>query len=77
LTLESDAGPARQTLGRSLRTGQWRYTEWDNGKLGVELYDETKDPHELNNLAGDRDFVQVQSELKELLTRLDPTPAAP
>jgi len=37
--------------GHSLRTERWRYTEWDAGKQGKELYDHTNDPRELNNLA--------------------------
>ena len=37
--------------GHSLRTARWRYTEWDAGKQGRELYDHANDPRELNNLA--------------------------
>jgi len=37
--------------GHSLRTERWRYTEWDAGKQGRELYDHMNDPRELNNLA--------------------------
>lgn len=69
LNLEHDAGPARDVLGVSIRTENWRYTEWDGGKLGVELYDETKDPRELNNLAGDPQFASIQAELKKLLSK--------
>ena len=39
--------------GRSVRTDRWRYTEWDGGKRGVELYDHDNDPHEWKNLAAD------------------------
>ena len=37
--------------GRSIRTERWRYTEWDDGRKGVELYDYTTDPGETRNLA--------------------------
>jgi arylsulfatase A-like enzyme len=42
-----------RTLGRSIRTERWRYTEWDEGRAGVELYDHANDPQEGKNLAGD------------------------
>jgi len=38
-------------LGRSIRNEHWRYTEWDDGKKGVQLYDELQDPKEYINLA--------------------------
>jgi arylsulfatase A-like enzyme len=38
-------------FGYSLRTPRWRYTEWDGGKLGRELYDHESDSKELTNLA--------------------------
>ena len=41
------------TLGRSVRTERWRYTEWDEGRAGLELYDHAADPREGNNLVGD------------------------
>lgn len=31
-------------MGRSVRTTRWRYTEWDEGRQGRELYDHTTDP---------------------------------
>jgi iduronate 2-sulfatase len=34
-----------------LRTPRWRYTEWDEGREGRELYDHDADPRELVNLA--------------------------
>lgn len=45
------AGAAKSFFGYSLRTDRWRYTEWDGGKQGRELYDHEKDPKELTNLA--------------------------
>jgi iduronate 2-sulfatase len=38
--------------GYSMRTQKYRYTEWNNGKEGRELYDHENDPHEITNLAG-------------------------
>lgn len=38
--------------GRSIRTERWRYTEWDEGSRGVELYDYDTDPDETHNRAG-------------------------
>jgi iduronate 2-sulfatase len=40
-------------MGRSLRTERWRYTEWDEGRAGRELYDHWADPGEFRNLAID------------------------
>jgi iduronate 2-sulfatase len=37
--------------GYSLRTPRWRYTEWDGGRQGRELYDHDNDPAEITNLA--------------------------
>ena len=41
----------KRLFGYSLRTPHWRYTEWDEGKRGRELYNHDRDPHELTNLA--------------------------
>lgn len=42
-------------MGCSIRTDRYRYTEWGDGKYGVELYDHHTDPNEFNNLAQDPD----------------------
>ncbi|MBL8222269.1 MAG: sulfatase-like hydrolase/transferase, partial [Bryobacterales bacterium] len=54
-------------MGRSIRTPEWRYTEWDDGKRGVELYDCRRDPDELNNLAGQSLHAATESRLKDQL----------
>jgi iduronate 2-sulfatase len=50
--------------GYSVRTERWRYTEWDDGKEGVQLYDHDADPHEYKNLADDPKFAKVVDEMK-------------
>lgn len=44
-------GNGTSFMGRSIRTERWRYTEWNEGKLGMELYDHATDPKEFTNLA--------------------------
>lgn len=56
-------------VGRSVRTERWRYTEWDEGRQGVELYDHESDPGELHNLAGNVKHRVQQQQLRELLRR--------
>jgi arylsulfatase A-like enzyme len=56
-------------LGKTVRTRQWRYTEWDEGRRGVELYDEQGDPGELRNLAGEAKHAGAQAEMRSLLRR--------
>lgn len=36
--------------GRSVRTRRWRYTEWDDGRAGSQLFDHNNDPDEYYNL---------------------------
>lgn len=64
---------ARQGLmGRSVRTERWRYTEWDEGRQGTELYDHDADPREMHNLAADNSHSATIAELKKLLTNPRP-----
>jgi iduronate 2-sulfatase len=48
----SNGKAAAPFFGYSIRTPRWRYTEWDEGRQGRELYDHDADPRELTNLAG-------------------------
>ena len=56
-------------MGRSLRTERWRYTEWNEGEAGQELYDHAADPGEFENLALDPtpENQQVMERLRPLL----------
>jgi len=54
-------------FGRSVRVKRYRYTEWDDGRLGSELYDYEKDPNEFNNLANDPDYKDLVAELADIL----------
>jgi iduronate 2-sulfatase len=56
-------------MGRSVRTERWRYTEWDNGSAGIELYDHEKDPKEFTNLATDPAYSERVKELSALLKK--------
>jgi iduronate 2-sulfatase len=53
--------------GYSIRTERYRYTEWDGGRRGTQLYDHQTDPHELHNLADDPNRAQTVDQLKRLL----------
>lgn len=60
--------------GVSLRTDRWRYTEWDGGKRGVELYDHDNDPEEYHNLAESPDHTAILEQLREFMKEgWDPT----
>ncbi|MBO9640983.1 MAG: DUF4976 domain-containing protein, partial [Siphonobacter aquaeclarae] len=58
-----------QLFGRSVRTERWRYTEWDGGKAGAELYDHEKDPEEFTNLAAAPEQANRVKELAALLKK--------
>ena len=64
-------GAANATfMGYSVRTEQWRYTEWENGKRGTELYNEVDDPNETHNLAADPKHLKTITDMQHLLQRV-------
>jgi uncharacterized sulfatase len=64
-------GPAASPyMGYSIRTDKWRYTEWEGGKRGAELYDEIADPQETRNLVMDPQHRRVVSDLQRRLRRV-------
>jgi uncharacterized sulfatase len=77
VTQQTRTSDNRQIMGYSVRTERWRYTEWDSGKAGAELYDHQSDPNEWNNLAKDPKFTKTVAELKSLLPKPTPLPAPP
>jgi arylsulfatase A-like enzyme len=50
-------------MGYTLRTDRYRYTEWDRGGEGSELYDYAVDPFEYRNLAGDESYAEIREQL--------------
>lgn len=70
LTQVRRGGAAETFMGYSVRTEKWRYTEWDGGTRGTELYDEIEDPDETRNLAADQKHGEVVQELRALLRRI-------
>ncbi len=63
--------------GYSVRTERWRFTEWQYGEKGMELYDHDNDPQELKNLAKDPAYSEVISELKALSKKMHPEMVTP
>ena len=60
-----DGKPAsfKTIFGRSVRVERYRYTEWDGGNAGKELYDYETDPEEFVNHANDPDYAKIKEEL--------------
>jgi iduronate 2-sulfatase len=67
VTRGGGAGGAKRIMGYTVRTDRWRYTEWDGGRAGAELYDHDADPGELTNLAKDAGRAAVITKMKRIL----------
>lgn len=53
--------------GYSIRSDRWRYTEWDRGERGAELYDHESDSAEQTNLIDSEAHAPIIREMKRLL----------
>jgi iduronate 2-sulfatase len=60
-------GDGLPVMGASIRTDRWRYTEWNEGEQGIELYDHSNDPYEFNNLASQENLQSVVLDLRAKL----------
>jgi iduronate 2-sulfatase len=54
-------------MGYSLRTERHRYTFWNEGAEGEELYDYEKDPREMRNLSSDPASAALKQKLRSTL----------
>ncbi len=62
----------KKIKGKSVRDERWRYTEWDAGRKGVELYDHNNDPREFNNLAKDSRYKNIVLMMERWLHHMPP-----
>lgn len=60
----------QRKTGKSVRTKDWHYVEWDEGKAGAMLFKHPDDPHESKNLANDPGYASVVAEMKKLLSKM-------
>jgi iduronate 2-sulfatase len=65
----ADSRLPNPVMGCSIRTERWRYTEWAEGREGLELYDHGNDPQEFHNLAlkSDAEGQAVMDRLRPIL----------
>lgn len=77
LTQDSRRVDGENTMGYSVRTERWRYTEWGkDGEYGRELYDHENDPREFNNVANYPEHADTIRDLKQRMVRLAPASSA-
>ncbi len=54
---------------RGVRTDRWMYARWKDGERGPLLFDRKNDPYEMKNLAGKKEYAEIQQELEDRLRR--------
>lgn len=59
--------PQRRVMGYSLRNERYRYTEWELGTEGDELYDYENDRREVHNVAADPAMSGIKAQLRDQL----------
>ena len=57
----------KQVDGYSIRTERYRYTEWNDGEEGMEMYDYQADPKEMKNIARDAGAAGERAKLQAQL----------
>jgi iduronate 2-sulfatase len=60
----------KPVMGYSIRNERYRYTMWNAGAEGEELYDYAIDPRELKNLSGEASSAGVKAGLRTELERM-------
>jgi arylsulfatase A-like enzyme len=68
-TMFARGGTNLGATGRMIRTKNFKYCIYDNGKRREQLFDMQKDPGELNNLVNDKNFSNKLNEHRILITQ--------
>ncbi len=72
-----DAAYTQCRQGYSIRTAQYRFTSWNDGKQGEQLYDLQSDPTETTNLVNEGKHAKLVAELRARLQEYAKTEPKP
>ncbi|MGH6893614.1 MAG: sulfatase [Dongiaceae bacterium] len=67
LVFHYDTQANRDVMGRTVITTDWRYTEWDNGSAGRELFWRPDDPAEYRNRVNDAMLAEIRRRAEAVL----------